>query len=71
MNKMKRLAFAACAGLALAAMGGCATTQVAGVASADAAPARMEERMVLRALPSYGTMGGYRYRRFAAVAAAS
>jgi hypothetical protein len=71
MNKMKRLACAACAGLAIAALGGCATTQVAGVASTDAAPARMEERMVLRPLPSYGTMGGYRYRRFAAVAVAS
>jgi len=71
MNRIKKTAFAACAGLAIAAMGGCASTQVAGMADTEAAPARVAERKVLRALPSYGTMGGYRYRRFAAVAATS
>ena len=71
MNKMKKVTFAACAGLAIAAMSGCATTQVGAPAVAEAAPARVEEQKVLRALPSYGMRGGYRYRRFAAVAAAS
>lgn len=76
MNKMKKLAFAACAGLAVAAMSGCANAPLAGLDSVDGAKApvaatRAAEHKVSRALPSYGSMGGYRYRRFAAVAAAS
>ena len=66
-NKMKKLAFAV---FAVVCMSGCASTQVAGLAKADAAQAPVVEQKVSRALPSYGTMGGYRYRRFAAVAAA-
>ena len=73
MNKMKRLAFAV---LAVAGMSGCANAPLAGLDSADEARAPVAatpaaERKVSRALPSYGSMGGYRYRRFAAVAAAS
>jgi hypothetical protein len=71
MNRMKKAAFAVCTGLAFAAVGGCASTQGSGLASTDATPARVEQPQVLRPLNSYGTMGGYRYRRFAAVAAAS
>jgi len=29
-----------------------------------AAPPQVAEQKVMRALPSYGTYGGYRYRRF-------
>jgi hypothetical protein len=70
MNKMKKLAFAVCTGMAAFGMGGCATPQVAALDSADATTARVEVKKVLRPLNSYGTMGGYRYRRFAAVAVA-
>ena len=73
MNKMKKLA---CAVFAAAGMSGCANVPLAGLDSADEAKApvaatQAAERKVSRALPSYGSMGGYRYRRFAAVAAAS
>lgn len=68
MNKMKKLAFAV---VAVAGFSGCASTQVAGRPDAAAAPAPVAELKVMRALPSYGSMGGYRYRRFAAVAAAN
>jgi len=71
MDKMKKTAFAVGAGLAIFGMTGCASTQVAGLVNADAAQAPIAEQKVSRALPSYGSMGGYRYRRFAAVAAAS
>jgi hypothetical protein len=71
MNKMKKTAFALCAGLAVCGMSGCASTQVASLAHADAAQAPVAEQKLSRALPSYGSMGGYRYRRFAAVAATS
>lgn len=70
MNKMKKLAFAV---FAAVCMSGCASTQVAGLASPDAtgvAQAQAEQK-VSRALPSYGSRGGYRFRRFAAVAATS
>jgi uncharacterized lipoprotein len=67
MNKTKKLAVAV---LAVAGLSGCASTQVAQMAggqqmqpAAQAAP----QATVSRALPSYGSMGGYRYRRFAAV----
>lgn len=69
MNKTKKLALAV---FAVAGMSGCTSMQVASLASADQAPASAAvEQKVSRALPSYGSMGGYRYRRFAAVAAAS
>ena len=68
MNRTKKLAVAAFAVFALIGASGCASTKVAG---ADGAPAPAAEQKVSRALPSYGSMGGYRYRRFAAVAAAS
>lgn len=67
MNKMKKLAFAV---VAVAGFSGCASTPVA-ERPAAAAPAPVAELKVMRALPSYGSKGGYRYRRFAAVAAAN
>jgi len=67
MNKMKKLAFAA---IVVFGMSGCASTRIAELAGADAAPVPAAEPQVLRPLQSYGSMGGYRYRRFAAVAAA-
>ena len=67
-SKLKKLAVAV---FAVADLTGCATTQVAGTAGADAVPAPAAERMVSRPMPSYGTMGGYRYRRFVAVAASA
>jgi PBP1b-binding outer membrane lipoprotein LpoB len=66
MNKMKKLALAV---LAAVAMSGCASTRTAELAGVDAVPAL--EHQVMRPLQSYGTMGGYRYRRFAAVAVPS
>jgi hypothetical protein len=76
MDKMKKLAFAAYIGIAVAGMSGCANTPSAGLDGKDEAMApvgatQAAEHKVSRALPSYGSMGGYRYRRFAAVAAAS
>jgi hypothetical protein len=64
MNKMKKLAVAL---LAVAGLSGCASTQVAELARPDPVPAA-EQPQVSRATQSYGSMGGYRYRRFAAVA---
>ncbi len=68
MNKMKKLAFAV---IAVAGMSGCASTRIAELAGANVPVANAVEPQVLRPVQSYGTMGGYRYRRFAAVAAAS
>ena len=65
MNKVRKLAVAV---LAVVGFSGCASTQVAGPDRAGAAP---EEQSVSRALSSYGTLGGYRYRRFAAVVKAT
>jgi hypothetical protein len=48
-----------------------ASTRTDVLAGADAAPAVAVELQVIRPLPNYGTMGGYRYRRFAAVAVTS
>ena len=66
MEKMKKLAFAV---FAIIGISGCASTQVADLARPDAASAQVADQKVIRALPSYGSIGGYRYRRFAAVAA--
>ena len=68
MDSVKKLAFAVIAAIGLS---GCASTQIAQLAGAEPAPAPVAEQKVLRALPSYGAWGGYRHRRFAAVAAAS
>jgi hypothetical protein len=68
MNKMKELAVAV---LAVAGLSGCASTRVAEPAGADAAQPPVAQKKVMRALPSYGSMGGYRYRRFTVVAASS
>lgn len=71
MDRMKKSAFAVCTALAIFGMNGCASTRTAALAGADAAPAAAVEPQVIRPLQSYGTLGGYRYRRFAAVAASS
>ncbi len=70
MNRhLKKLAVAV---FAVAGLSGCATSQVAGPDGVEAAPAvPAAERMVSRPMPSYGSMGGYRYRRFVAVAASA
>jgi len=63
MNKnLKKLAIAT---LAVAALAGCATTRTAAHSGPDGTQAA--ERQVSRPLRSYGSLGGYRYRRFAAV----
>ena len=64
-NKMKKLAAAV---LAAAALSGCSSMQVSELARADATPAQADESRVSRPLPGYNAMGGYRMRRFAAVA---
>jgi hypothetical protein len=66
-NKMKKLAAAV---LAVAGLSGCTSMQVSELARADPMPAQAEESKVMRPMQSYGSMGGYRYRRFAAVPAA-
>ena len=68
MNKMKKLTVLV---FAVAGFSGCATTQVAGTEGASVAPARAAEQSVSRPLSSYGYLGGYRYRRFAAAAVTS
>jgi curli biogenesis system outer membrane secretion channel CsgG len=62
MNRMKELAVAA---IAIAGLSGCATTRTADLAGAEAAPAK--DQMVSRPAPSYGSIGGYRYRRLVAI----
>ena len=68
MDKIKKLAFAM---FVVAGASGCASNQVAELArggelQAPAAEhAAAADAKVMRALPSYGSMGGYRYRRFA------
>ena len=61
-NNMKKLAVAV---LAVAGLSGCATTRNADLHGADAAPAK--EIQVSRPSQSYGSMGGYRYRRLVAI----
>lgn len=46
--------------LALAGLAGCASTQVAPGSDVQAAA---EPQQVSRPAPTYGSMGGYRYRR--------
>ncbi len=69
MNKNRKLAIAL---LALAALSGCATTRTAerqgnDQAAATAAASAPAQQQVLRATQSYGSLGGYRYRRFVVV----
>lgn len=68
MNRIRKLAVAV---VALAGLSGCATTQVSTkqVAGGDAVQAQGSEQKVSRPLTSYGSMGGYRYRRLAAFTA--
>lgn len=66
MNKMKKLAVLV---FAVAGFSGCASTQVAGPDRTVAAPAA-GTRSVSQPVSAYGYMGGYRYRRLAAVAVA-
>jgi hypothetical protein len=64
MNKTKKVAFVILAVAGFAGLAGCATTQKMDIAGA--AP-----EQVSRPMPSYGSMGGYRYRRFVAVSASA
>jgi len=67
MNKMNKLAVAV---LAVAALAGCASTKVTDLARGDRpVVAEPQQATVSRPTQSYGTMGGYRYRRFVASAA--
>lgn len=66
MNKNRKWLFAV---LAVCGMSGCANMRTVELAGADAVPTVAAELQVMRPLQSYGTMGGYRYRRFAAAAA--
>lgn len=66
MNKMKKLTFAV---LAVAALSGCATTRTAEFAAAATSAMPLEQ--VSRPAPSYGSMGGYRYRRFVTASASA
>ncbi len=63
MNKMKKLAVAV---LAAAGLSGCATTRTAEPVKSFAEPAA-EQQQVSRPTRSYGSLGGYRYRRFVTV----
>ena len=65
MNNTKKLMLVL---LAAAGMTGCATTRTDPVANESAAPAAVQ---VSRPVASYGSMGGYRYRRLVAVKVAS
>ena len=68
MKKMKKLAFAV---FTLVGVSGCASNQIADLVRSDAVQVEAAQQMVSRPLPSYGSMGGYRYRRLAAVVVAS
>ena len=68
MNKLKKLALAV---LAVAGLSGCTSMQVADLAKVEGAPVQSDETKVSRPLSGYGYMGGYRYRRFAAVVKAT
>jgi hypothetical protein len=63
-NKTKKLAVVILAVAGFAGLSGCATTQ--NIDFAGAAPEQVSKPM-----PSYGSMGGYRYRRFVAASAAA
>lgn len=61
MRSLKKAVLAVSVGLLTS---GCVHTQSVDRAG-PAADAPAPEAKVIRALPSYGSMGGYRYRRFA------
>lgn len=65
MNTGKKLLVAV---LAVAGLSGCASTRYAEQGSAAAAPKAPAVEPVSRPA-SYGSLGGYRYRRFTAVVA--
>jgi uncharacterized protein YceK len=65
MNNTKKLMLVL---LAVAGMSGCATARTDLSAAESAAPAAAQ---VSRPTASYGSMGGYRYRRLVAVKVAS
>jgi ABC-type glycerol-3-phosphate transport system substrate-binding protein len=65
MNKLKKRALAA---VAVAALAGCAGAPVASLSGSGDAPVQVAQRKVTRVLPSYSSLGGYRYRRLVAVA---
>lgn len=67
MSTSKKIAVAA---IAVAALSGCASTRVAELASTEAVPAAAT-REVSRPAPSYGSLGGYRYRRLVKVTISS
>jgi predicted small secreted protein len=60
--------WAAVAVLAVAGLAGCASTQVAPGSDVQAAA---EPQQVSRPAPTYGSMGGYRFRRLVATPVAS
>ncbi|MGH8766464.1 MAG: hypothetical protein ACRET8_12180 [Burkholderiales bacterium] len=66
-NKTKKLLFAV---LAVAGMSGCASTQFAERASMPAAASPAAAAVPVSRPSSYGSLGGYRYRRFTSVAGA-
>ncbi|HLX79087.1 MAG TPA: hypothetical protein VKS43_00730 [Burkholderiales bacterium] len=65
MKKTNKLAWAVVSGLAVAGITGCASAPAGEAAVAPVEPVTVAETRVIRPLPSYGSMGGYRYRRFA------
>ena len=68
MNNTRKLAVAV---LAVAGLSGCASTRIAELARTEAAPAAVEQHEVSRPAQSYGSMGGYRYRRLVKVTIAA
>ena len=66
MNHSRKFAVAM---IAVAALAGCASTRVADLDRAQAPAAAPHE--VSRPAPSYGAMGGYRYRRLVKVTVAA
>jgi hypothetical protein len=68
MNELKKLALAVAA---VAGLAGCAGAPVANLSGSGDAPVQVAQKKVTRVLPSYGSLGGYRYRRLVAVPAAS
>ena len=67
MNNIKKLAVAV---LAVAGLAGCASTRISDLAGIDRLPASKQQQ-VSRPAQSYGSMGGYRYRRLVSVSSAS
>jgi uncharacterized protein YceK len=67
MNNSKKLVLVI---LATAALSGCATTRT-DLAATEAAAVVPASAQVSRPAPSYGNMGGYRYRRFVTATAGS